>query len=331
MRVVREEAELKSNIESAQREAQSAFGDGRVYIERFFEKPRHIEIQVAADQHGNTIHLFERECSIQRRHQKVIEEAPSSWVSESLRAEMGQAAILAAESCSYVGVGTVEFLVDEKDKFYFMEMNTRLQVEHPVTEEVTGVDLVREQIRIAEGEELSLSQDDVSISGHSIECRIYAEDARSNFMPSPGHLDIHRPPSGPSVRVESGVRQGQDISLYYDPMISKLVTHGPTRMVAIERMRRALAEYKIAGVETTIPFCQFAMDHEVFVGGNYTTQFIGQYYSPEKEADLDPEIFAIAAALIKDHAVGASKVSASGSDNGQAANRGAWTRNRKEY
>ena len=330
MRVVREEANLKSNIESAQREAQSAFGDGRVYIERFFEKPRHIEIQVAADQHGNTIHLFERECSIQRRHQKVIEEAPSSWVSDSLRAEMGQSAILAAESCSYLGVGTVEFLVDENEKFYFMEMNTRLQVEHPVTEEVTGIDLVREQIRIAEGDTLSLTQENATISGHSIECRIYAEDARSNFMPSPGHLHIHRPPSGPGVRVESGVRQGQDISLYYDPMISKLVTHGPSRKVAIERMRRALAEYKIAGVETTIPFCQFAMDHEVFVDGNYTTQFIGKYYNPESEHSLDPEVFAIAAALLKDKGLSPDKVKAGGSENGHATN-GAWTRNRKEY
>ncbi len=299
MRIVREGSELQANIEAAQREAKSAFSDGRVYIERFFERPRHIELQVAADQHGNVIHLMERECSIQRRHQKVIEEAPSSWLSEETRQKMGEAAILATRACDYLGVGTIEFLVDDKEDFFFMEMNTRLQVEHPVTEEITGVDLVREQINIAEGKPLSLSQDEVERNGHSIECRIYAEDPNTGFMPSPGTLRIHRAPGGPGVRVEAGVREGQEISRYYDPMISKLVVHAPTRQRAISKMSRALSEYQIAGVETTLSFCRFVMAHPAFVEGHYTTQFVDKYFEPETELE-DELLFVIAGALLRD-------------------------------
>jgi len=281
MRIVREVGEIKRAVEMAQSEAQSAFGDGRVFVEKYIDQPRHIEIQILADMHGQTVHLFERECSIQRRHQKVVEEAPSPVVTPELRERMGQAAVEAAKACDYFGAGTVEFLVDSDRNFYFMEMNTRLQVEHPVTEWISGVDLVAEQLRVAEGRALTLTQEDLQIHGHAIECRIYAEDPASGFLPDPGPLHRHAPPAGPGVRVDAGVEEGGEVLIHYDPMISKLTTWGPTRQAAIRRMDRALAEYAIAGVRTTIPFCRFVMQHEGFRKGEMSTHFVDQEFTPE--------------------------------------------------
>ncbi|MBT7400881.1 MAG: acetyl-CoA carboxylase biotin carboxylase subunit [Bacteroidetes Order II. Incertae sedis bacterium] len=303
MRVVSSPDEFISSMESASREAESAFGDGRVFIEKYIDQPRHIEFQILADQQGKTVHLFERECSIQRRHQKVIEEAPSSILTPELREMMGQAAIEAARSCGYVGAGTVEFLVDKDLNFYFMEMNTRLQVEHPVTEMITGIDLVAAQIRIAEGHPLPFVQSDLSIHGHAVESRVYAEDPSNNFLPAPGTLVQHIPPSGHGVRLDSGVDEGSEIPVYYDPMISKLSTWGSDRSEAISRMARALDEYQIAGVETTIPFCHFVMEHPAFQSGDFSTHFVADHFSPEVLAHEDPEMdqaIAIAAALYVD-------------------------------
>jgi len=303
MRIVRSDTDFVDSMETASREAMSAFGDGRVFIEKYIERPRHIEFQILADTKGNTVQLFERECSIQRRHQKVIEEAPSSILTPELRCEMGEAAVRAAASCGYVGAGTVEFLLDEDMNFYFMEMNTRLQVEHPVTESITGIDLVELQIRISEGGELPFEQSDLQMGGHSIECRIYAEDPSNDFMPAPGVLLKHDPPAGFAVRVDSGVEEGSEISLFYDPMISKLTTWGATRAEAIARMRRALDEYVIAGVETTIPFCRFVMDHEAFTTGNFSTHFVENHFSADRlRADSEKlaSTIAIASALYAD-------------------------------
>jgi propionyl-CoA carboxylase alpha chain len=300
MRIVHHAEDLVNAMQLSQGEAKSAFGDGRVYVEKYVEQPRHIEFQVLADTHGNVIHLFERECSIQRRHQKVIEEAPSSLLTPELRAQMGEAAVKAAQACGYVGVGTVEFLMDKHLNFYFMEMNTRLQVEHPVTEFITGLDLVAEQIRVAEGEELGYTQDDFSIHGHSVECRVYAEDPFNNFLPDPGHLERHSVPNGLNVRVDAGIAEGMDVQIYYDPMISKLVTWGKTRAAAIRTMQRALREYEIVGVQTTIPFCQFVMQHEAFRSGNFDTHFVQNHYAPNIGTLTDPaadEISAVAAVL----------------------------------
>ena len=274
MRVVHDEKSLRSGIESASREAQSAFGNGTVYLEKFLENPRHIEIQVFGDSHGNAIHLGERECSIQRRHQKVIEESPSVTIDQATRERMGEAAVKAALACGYLNAGTVEFMYSNGD-FYFLEMNTRLQVEHPVTELVYGIDLVKEQIRVAEGEPLSISQEEVVCRGHAIECRIYSED--ENFLPDTGKLSDYIVPQGPGVRVDGGVALGDDISVHYDPMIAKLLTWGEDRNTAIARMKRALREYRIAGVKTTIPFCLAVMDHPAFISGDYSTGFVGQY------------------------------------------------------
>ena len=303
MRLVASPADFQAALETARREAGSAFGDARVFIEKYIVEPRHIEIQVLADQHGNTVHLFERECSIQRRHQKVIEEAPSAVLTPEVRARMGEAAVRAARAVDYVSAGTVEFLVDRDLNFYFMEMNTRLQVEHPVTECITGLDLVAEQIRIAEGEALGYTQEDLAIDGHAIECRIYAEDPARGFLPDPGRLVVHRPPSGPGVRVDAGVEEGGEVPIHYDPMIAKLVTFAPTREAAIARMEVALAEYRIAGVATTIPFCRFVMQHEAFRSGRFSTHFVGDHFTPASLATIDPvpdEVFALAAALIAD-------------------------------
>ena len=303
MRVVRQEGAFKRSMEMAQSEAESAFGDGRVFIEKYIEEPRHIEFQILADAHGHTVHLFERECSIQRRHQKVIEEAPSSILTPELRAEMGAAAVAAAESCGYQNAGTVEFLVDADRNYYFMEMNTRLQVEHPVTEWVTGVDLVAEQIKVAQGEALSFRQDDLSIRGHSVECRVYAEDPASNFMPDPGPLPRHNPPSGFGVRVDAGVEEGGEVLIHYDPMISKLTTWGLSREEAIARMERALEEYEIAGVTTTIPFCLYAMRHEAFRTGAFSTHFVDQHFAPEDlfvDAPERDRLAALAATIYAD-------------------------------
>ena len=303
MRVVHDAAEFRRAFDMARSESRSAFGDPRVFLERYIQEPRHIEFQVMADSYGEIVHLFERECSIQRRHQKVIEEAPSSILTPEVRARMGTAAVEAARSCGYVGAGTVEFLVDSDLNFYFMEMNTRLQVEHPVTEWITGLDLVAEQIRIAEGERLGYAQEDLSIQGHAVECRIYAEDPSNNFLPDPGRLLRHVEPSGFGVRVDSGVDEGGRVEIYYDPMISKLTTWSPTREGAIRRMIRALDEYEVAGVRTTIPFCRFVMQHESFVSGRFSTHFVPQHFTPEALQSDDPalaEAAALAAALFSE-------------------------------
>ncbi|MEM8486920.1 MAG: acetyl-CoA carboxylase biotin carboxylase subunit [Bacteroidota bacterium] len=281
MRLVEDPADFTQAMEMAQREAEAAFGDGRVFLEKYIVQPRHIEFQVLADEHGHCIHLFERDCSIQRRHQKVIEEAPSSILTREVREMMGQAAINAALACGYTNAGTVEFLVDKDLNFYFMEMNTRLQVEHPVTEMITGLDLVAEQLRVAEGMPLELGQDDVQMQGHAIECRVYAEDPENNFLPSPGPLTVHRPPAGLGVRLDAGVEEGGEIPIHYDPMIAKLVTYAGTRAEAICKMARALDEYEVAGVKTTIPFCAFVMGHEAFLKGDVSTHFVGNYFTPE--------------------------------------------------
>ena len=302
MRVVESAGEIERAVQAAQGEAQSAFGDGRVFIEKYLVGPRHIEFQILADQHGNVVHLFERECSIQRRHQKVIEEAPSSVLTPEMREAMGEAAVEAARACGYVGAGTVEFLVDHELNFFFLEMNTRLQVEHPVTEWITGLDLVWEQIRIAEGEELGYGQNDLAIHGHAVESRVYAEDVGAGFLPAPGPLLRHTLPSGFGVRVDAGVEQGDEIPIHYDPMISKLTSWGRTREEAIDRMDRALSEYDIAGVETTIPFCRFVMQHEAFRSGDFDTGFVKDHFTPEALRPDNPTLeraAAVAAVLLQ--------------------------------
>ena len=301
MRLVNEESELKSAFESSRSEALASFGDDAVYVEKAIIRPRHIEIQVFSDTHGNHVHLGERECSIQRRHQKVVEEAPSPIDSAELRAEMGACAVKVAKAVDYVGAGTVEFLVSDLDhSFYFLEMNTRLQVEHPVTELVTGIDLVREQIRVAAGEKLSFAQQDISLNGHAIECRVYAEDPDNNFLPSPGRITRLRLPHGPGVRDDGGVYEGAEVSIYYDPMISKFAVHGRDRAEAIDRMRRALAEYEIGGIKTTLPFFREIMDDDEFIDGKLDTGFISRFNERKKSAEPDEttrDMAIIAAAL----------------------------------
>ncbi|MCC5943943.1 MAG: acetyl-CoA carboxylase biotin carboxylase subunit [Bernardetiaceae bacterium] len=281
MRIIEREEDFESQMERAVSEAVSAFGDGSVFIEKYITSPRHIEIQVLGDTHGNIVHLFERECSVQRRHQKVIEEAPSAVVSQQMREAMGKAAIDVARACDYFGAGTVEFIVDEKLDFYFLEMNTRLQVEHPVTEEITGIDLVKEQIKIAEGKAISFSQEDLSIKGHAIEVRVYAEDPASNFLPNVGTVHTYQPPKGVGIRVDDGFESNMEVPIYYDPMIAKLVVKAATREDAIERMIRAINEYKITGIETTLSFCKFVLEHEAFRSGNFNTKFVEKYFKPE--------------------------------------------------
>lgn len=281
MRIVESADGLEDGLARAISEAENAFGDGSVFIEKYVKGPRHVEIQILADSHGNVVHLFERECSIQRRHQKVIEEAPSRVLSVEKRAEMGEAAIKVARSCNYVGAGTVEFLMDGDGSFYFMEMNTRLQVEHPVTEMITGVDLVREQINIARGEKLSFKQEDLSISGHAIEVRVYAEDPTNNFLPDIGTLDVYVRPSGEGVRVDDGFEEGMAIPINYDPMIAKLIVHANTREEAIAKMEKAIDGYAIGGISTTLPFCQYVMGHESFTSGNYNTHFVRDHFKAE--------------------------------------------------
>lgn len=281
MRIVEHEEELESQMKRAISEAISSFGDGSVFVERFVTKPRHIEVQILADQHGNVVHLFERECSIQRRHQKVVEEAPSSILTPELREAMGRSACDVARACHYVGAGTVEFLMDAEHNYYFLEMNTRLQVEHPVTEMITGVDLVREQIRIARGESISFNQEDLRINGHAIELRVYAEDPKNDFLPDVGKLETYQKPEGPGIRVDDGFREGMEVPIYYDPMIAKLCAHADSREAAIERLTRAIDDYHIVGVETTLPFGRFAINHEAFMSGNFDTLFVKQHYRPE--------------------------------------------------
>ena len=281
MRVVENEKDFEAQMNRAISEAVAAFGDGSVFIEKYVASSRHIEIQIIADNHGNVLYLFERECSIQRRHQKVVEEAPSSVLTPEIRKKMGEAAVLVAKSCDYLGAGTVEFLYDENDNFYFLEMNTRLQVEHPVTEWITGVDLVELQIRVARGEALPFKQEDLKINGHAVELRVYAEDPMNDFLPSVGHLDVYQLPAGDGIRVDNGFEQGMDIPIYYDPMLAKLITYGKTREEAIQVMIQAIENYKVEGVQTTLPFGKFVFEHEAFRSGKFDTNFVKKYYDAE--------------------------------------------------
>ncbi len=297
MRIVENEAELADQMERAISEAISSFGDGAVFIEKYVGSPRHIEIQVLADGHGNIIHLFERECSVQRRHQKVVEEAPSSVLTPEIRTAMGADAVKVAKACDYEGAGTVEFLVDENLNYYFLEMNTRLQVEHPVTEMITGIDLVEQQIRIARGEQLSISQDDLTINGHAIELRVYAEDPYNNFLPSIGNLETYRPPVGEGIRVDDGYSEGMDIPIYYDPMLAKLCVWDKDRPRAIRKMIEAIDLYRIKGASTTLPFGKFVLQHEAFRSGQFDTHFVKKYFSTTALEEEEKELSEVAAAI----------------------------------
>lgn len=299
MRIVENEAEFDEQMERAVSEAIASFGNGAVFVEKYVASPRHVEIQVLGDQHGNIIHLFERECSVQRRHQKVVEEAPSSCLTPPIRKAMGQCAVDVARSCGYYGAGTVEFIVDDQLNFYFLEMNTRLQVEHPVSEMITGVDLVRQMIYIAEGKALVIKQEDLKINGHAMEIRVYAEDPTNNFLPDVGTLQTYIRPQGNGVRVDDGFEQGMTIPIYYDPMIAKLITHAATRQEAIDKMIRAIDEYEITGVQTTLGFCRFVMQHDAFTSGNFDTHFVKHYFTPEAlSQNTDSEEAQITAALV---------------------------------
>jgi acetyl-CoA carboxylase, biotin carboxylase subunit len=307
MRIVNDEKEFQEQMERAVSEATSAFGDGSVFIEKYITKPRHIEFQIFGDQHGNVIHFFERECSIQRRHQKVIEEAPSSVLTPDKRKAMGEAAINVAKACGYYGAGTVEFILDENLEFYFLEMNTRLQVEHPVTEEITGVDLVKLQVKIAEGNKLPFKQEDLTITGHAVEVRVYAEDPANNFLPDIGTLRTYKRPQGYGVRVDDGFEQGMEIPFYYDPMIAKLICHAENRGAAIAKMIRAIDEYEITGLETTLGFCRFVMNHEAFTSGNFDTRFVENYFNPSQLQQQELEEEEVIAAVIAMNAVEGKK------------------------
>ncbi len=312
LRMVEDDRDLAAVVRMVASEAKASFGDGRFYVEKFVRKPRHIEVQVFADQHGNTVHMFERECSIQRRHQKVAEESPSPFVTAEMRAKMGEVAVRAAKAVKYAGAGTVEFLADAERNFYFLEMNTRIQVEHPVTEMVTGLDLVRLQIEVAAGAKLPFAQADLKQNGWAIECRIYAEDPNAGFVPAPGRIQTLKFPEGPGVRNDAGVYQGAQVPVFYDPMISKLAVWGATRTQAIERMRRALAEFRIAGELTTnLDFHRWLMNHPRFIAGDFDTNFIAQEWRPAvRAASEDPE--RLAAMLLAAHAAQQSGNHASG-------------------
>lgn len=326
MRIVERVEDFEEQMHLAVHEATSAFGDGSVFIERYVSSPRHIEIQVLGDTHGNIVHLFERECSVQRRHQKVIEEAPSSILTPAIREQMGKCAVDVARAVNYTGAGTVEFIMDEQLNFYFLEMNTRLQVEHPVTEFITGVDLVKEQINIADGLPISFKQEDLSIRGHAIELRVYAEDPTNNFLPDIGTLQIYKVPQGPGVRVDDGFEQGMEIPIYYDPIIAKLITYGKDRPEAIERMIRAIDEYQITGISTTLPFGKFVMRHPAFTSGKFDTQFVTKHFTPDiLKAENDDE--AMIAALIMSTLLdkGAPVAAATVTEKSD------WVRKRKEF
>lgn len=297
MRVVNNADELEEQMRMAKSEALSAFSNDDVFIEKYVGSPKHVEIQILGDQHGNYVYLFERECSIQRRHQKLVEEAPSSCLTEDIRKAMGESAVNVARSCNYHGAGTVEFLVDDELNFYFLEMNTRLQVEHCVTEYITGIDLVKEQIRVARGEKLSFRQEDLKINGHSIELRVCAEDPLENFVPDTGTLDIYIRPQGNGVRVDDGYEQGMEIPIFYDPMIAKLIVWGKDREEAIDRLCRAIDEYKIKGIKTTLQFGKWAVRQPAFVAGQYDTNFISKYYKPEYLTVTNKDEAAVAAAF----------------------------------
>lgn len=297
MRIVEQESEFEDQMQRAISEAVSAFGDGSVFIEKYIGSPRHIEIQVLADQHGNTFHLFERECSIQRRHQKVVEEAPSAVLTPEVRNAMGEAAVKVAQACDYVGAGTVEFLIDEDLNFYFLEMNTRLQVEHPVTELITGLDLVEQQIRVARGEVLSFQQEDLAMNGHAVELRIYAEDPMDNFLPSIGTLTRYRSPEGEGIRLDSGYEEGMEIPIHYDPMIAKLVTYAEDRPAAIQKMKEVIDAFELEGIASTLPFGRFVMEHEAFTSGKFDTHFVKHYFQAENIKESQKEEASVAAAL----------------------------------
>ncbi|MBC8051807.1 MAG: acetyl-CoA carboxylase biotin carboxylase subunit [Sphingobacteriaceae bacterium] len=328
MRIVEKAEDFESQMQRAVSEAISAFGDGAVFIERYVTSPRHIEIQILGDSHGNIVHLFERECSVQRRHQKVVEEAPSAVLSPQLREKMGKCAVDAAKSCNYTSAGTVEFILDENLDFYFLEMNTRLQVEHPVTEMITGLDLVKEQIKIANGEKIGFKQDDLKIHGHAIELRVYAEDPTNDFLPDIGKLSKYKIPQGPGVRVDDGFAEGMEIPIYYDPMIAKLIVWGVDREEAIERMKRAIDEYQITGVRNTLNFGKFVMEHESFRSGNFDTHFVSKYFSNEiavQDSETEAFIAAIMAVKLLDKNSNTPAISTT------AASYSNWKRNRKEY
>lgn len=329
MRVVNNDEEFAEQIRAAKSEALNSFGNDDVFIEKYVGAPRHIEIQLMGDQHGNYVYLFERECSVQRRHQKLIEEAPSSCLTPDIRKAMGECAIAAARSCNYYGAGTVEFLVDEQLNFYFLEMNTRLQVEHCVTEMITGIDLVKEQINVARGEKLSFTQDDLEIRGHAIELRVCAEDPLNNFLPDTGRLEVYQPPKGPGVRVDDGYEEGMDIPIFYDPMISKLIAYADTRDAAIERLCRAIDEYYVKGIKTTLQFGKWAVRSEPFRTGNFDTKFIDKHYKPEyllQSGESHDEIAALLAAHVWNESREASSPQALNAQNGQISK---WKLNRK--
>ena len=286
MRIVDHANDLASQLDRASSEALAAFGDGSVFLEKYVRSPRHIEVQILADTHGNTVYLFERECSVQRRHQKVVEEAPSSFVTPEVRKAIGEAAVRVAQACGYVNAGTVEFLMDEHRAFYFLEMNTRLQVEHPVTEMITGLDLVEWQISIARGEPLGFTQEDLAIRGHAIELRVYAEDPESNFLPSTGTLITYSEPSGEGIRVDSGFEEGMEVPVYYDPMLAKLIAYGQDREEARQRLIKAIQEYDVEGVATTLPFGLFVARHDAFISGNFDTHFVPNYFTSDSIADM---------------------------------------------
>jgi acetyl-CoA carboxylase biotin carboxylase subunit len=301
MREVKSLEEMPALLKSARREAESSFGDGNVYLEKLVEGARHIEFQIMADGHGNAIYLGERECSLQRRHQKLLEEAPSPFLDDDLRRRMGEVAVKSAQAVDYVNAGTIEFLVDKEKNFYFLEMNTRLQVEHPITEMVTGIDIVMEQLRVARGRQLSYKQENVKMTGAAIECRINAEDPYNNFLPSTGVITQNIIPTGPGVRVDTGVYPGFEITPYYDPMIAKLIVWGESRGQAIQRMRRALEEFRIVGVRTNIPFHQTLMESTRFLGGQYDTRFVEERFWTPESSDRNAamsEIAAIFATLV---------------------------------
>lgn len=301
MRIVDREEDFQEQMDRAVSEATSSFGDGSVFIEKYITQPRHIEFQIFGDKHGNVVHLFERECSIQRRHQKVVEEAPSSILTPEIRKAMGEAAVNVAKSCDYYGAGTVEFIMDENLNFYFLEMNTRLQVEHPVTEMITGIDLVKLQISIAEGEKLPFKQEELTMHGHAVEVRVYAEDPANNFMPDIGKLKTYQRPQGNGIRVDDGFEQGMTIPIYYDPMIAKLICHAETRELAMDKMIRTIDEYEITGLETTLGFCKYVMQHKAFRSGQFDTKFVEKYFKPEVLASTpqeDEELLAVVLSTI---------------------------------
>jgi len=331
MRVVNSAEELEEQIQRAQSEAINAFGDGSVFIEKYVGSPKHIEVQILGDNYGNIVYLFERECSVQRRHQKVVEEAPSSCLDAEKRKAIGEAAVKVGKSCAYIGAGTVEFLVDEQLNFYFLEMNTRLQVEHPVTEMITGIDLVKEQIKVAKGEKLSFKQEDLQMRGHAVELRVYAEDPMNNFLPDIGKLLQYKKPEGPGVRVDDGYEEGMEIPIYYDPMLAKLIGYGKDRNEAIDRLIRAIDDYRIEGVKNTLAFGKFVLQHPDFVSGKFDTHFVAKHFKPEylkNEKEDEMEIAALIGAHIFENK---QPVTISKAAVASKAGRSNWVKNRSSY